>query len=108
MTYHIDRSMTAQVVPFGLPRPVAEALIRRLAEDGNFVPEPEFKEKMLVRDFTMRQVLETLKGGSINQGPWLDECGDWRCRVKRRVAGRLVRVVVAIHAMNFLYLISVH
>jgi hypothetical protein len=56
----------------------------------------------------MRQVIETIKEGAINQGPRLDECGDWRCRVKRRVAGRLVRVVVAIHDMSWLYLVSVH
>ena len=63
---------------------------------------------MRERDFTMRHVLETLREGSINQGPRLDECNDWRCRLKKRVAGRLVRVIVAIHDMNFLYVVSVH
>jgi hypothetical protein len=53
-------------------------------------------------------VLETIKEGSVNQGPRLDECGEWRCRVKRRVAGRLVHVVVAIHDMRFLYLVSIY
>jgi len=100
--------MTAEIVPFGLPRPIAEQTIRRLARVDRFVIEPVFSLKMRERGFTMRQVMETLKEGHINQGPRLDECGDWRCRVKKRIAGRLVRVVVAIHDMNLLYLVSVH
>ena len=100
--------MTAEIVPFRLSRPVAEEIIHRLAAEGQFAIEPACKEKMAQRDYSMRQVLVTLKEGHINQGPRRDDCGDWRCRVKKRVAGRLVRVVVAIHAQNFLYVISVH
>ena len=100
--------MTAVVVSFGLPRPTAEALIHRLAREGKFAREPVMVAKMAERQFSMRQMMETIKHGTINQGPWKDEYGDWRCRVKRRVAGRLVRVVVAIHDMTFLYLISIH
>lgn len=100
--------MTSEVVPFGLPRPVAEATIHRLAREGRFIIEPDCKVKMEVRDFSMRQVLETMKEGSVNQGPTRDEYGDWRCRIRRRVSGRLVRVVVAIHEMREMYVISVH
>lgn len=102
--------MTAEIVPFGLPRPVAEELIHRLARDGAFGMDEslDFTVKMLARGFTMRQVMETIKEGVVNQGPTRDEYGEWRCRVKRRVAGRLVRVVVAISGQRFLTLISVH
>jgi len=100
--------MAAEIVSFGLPRPIAQELIHRLAREGKFTQEPEFIRKMNERGFSMRQVLETLKEGTVNQGPLLDECVDWRCRVKRRVAGRLVRVVVAIHDKSWLYLISIH
>jgi hypothetical protein len=100
--------MSAQVYDMGLPRPFAQALVNRLAKAGQFAVEPECKADMAMRDFTMRQLLETLEEGSINQGPWRDECNDWRCRVRRRVAGRVVRVVVAIHDMSFLYAISIH
>ena len=69
----------------------------------------EFELKMLVRGFDMRQVLETIKEGVVNQGPRLDEYSEWRCRIKRRVAGQLVRVVVAISSdLTFMTLISVH
>lgn len=96
------------VVPFGLPRPVAEELIHRLAKQDAYALEPACIEKMNYRGFDSRLVMETLTTGAINQGPKRDECGDWRVRMKKRVAGRLVRVVVAIHDMRFLYVISVH
>ena len=98
----------SNVIPMELPRPIAQDIIRRLAGEGQLVQEPVFITKLRERDFTMRQVLDTLTGGAVNQGPVRDEYGDWRCRVRRRVSGRLVRVVVAIHDLRLLYLISVH
>ena len=94
-----------KVVHLPLPRPIAEETIHRLATAGEFVIEPVCKVKIHDRNFTMRQVLETMKKGSVNQGPELDEYGEWRCRIHRRVAGRLVRVIVAIHEMRLLYVI---
>lgn len=71
--------------------------------------EGGFTLKMLERGFSMRQAIETIKEGVVNQGPTRDEFGEWRCRVKRRVAGKLVRVAVAISAgLVFLTLLSVH
>lgn len=103
--------MTAQIVPFGLPRPIAEEVIHRLARENKFgmAEKEQFELKMLERGFDMRQVLETIKEGVVNQGPTMDEYGEWRCRVKRRVAGRSVRVAVAITPnITFLTLLSVH
>ena len=102
-----------------LSRPEAEAAIHRLAKENKFLMAgvvetddaiiSEFELKMLVRGFDMRQVLETIKEGIINQGPALDQYSEWRCRVKRRVSGRLVRVVVALSSdLSFMTLISVH
>jgi hypothetical protein len=100
-------SHAANVVPF-LSRPLAEGLIHRLGREDRFVLEPDCIAKMRVRRFDAREVMTTLTQGSINQGPRRDECGDYRCRIRKRVAGRLVRVIVDIHAMNFLYIISVY
>jgi hypothetical protein len=100
--------MDAVIIPFGLPRPVAQELINGLAVKGQFSIEPHAKDGMLRRSITMRQTIMTMQEGTINQGPEMDEYGDWRCRVRKRTAGRLVRVVVAIHDMRFLYVISVH
>lgn len=103
--------MTAEIVSFGLPRPHAEGVIHRLAKQNQFgmSEDSQFELKMLERGFDMRQVLETIKEGVVNQGPTKDDYGEWRCRVKRRVAGRLVRVALAISSdLTFLTLISVH
>ncbi len=100
--------MSAEILPFGLPRPVAQELIRTLWAKGEAVIEPKFKQTMAARDIPMSLVHRVLAEGSINQGPWKDECGDWRCRVKKRVAGKLVRVVVAIHEERILYLVTTY
>lgn len=91
-----------------MPKPFALQLIRRLVAAGEFVLEPKAKMNIRERGFGMRQVLTTLKEGQINQGPNRDECNDWRCRVTKRVAGRIVHVVAAIHDESFVYVISVH
>ena len=100
--------MRGNVVPFGLPRPVAQVLVRKLVAEDKFALEPKAKMNLRERDFSMRQVLIALKEGNINQGPKLDECNDWRCRITKRCAGRLVHVVVAIHDMRFVSVISIH
>jgi hypothetical protein len=100
--------MKAKIIPFGLSRPAAEELIRRLSQADRFTVEPHAREWMLIRDFSDRQMSTAMQEGYVTQGPTLDECHDWRCRVKKRVAGRLVHVVVAIHDMDWLYVISVH
>jgi len=119
--------MTAKIVPFErrrkpptISRPEAEDVIHRLAKDSKYVMAgmfeteqgnlcSDFELKMAERSFTMSQVIATIEEGAINQGPTLDEYGEWRCRVKRRVAGHLVRVVVAISSdLTLLTLISVH
>lgn len=119
--------MTAEIVPFKRKpklrppsRPEAEEAIHRLAKENKFslggvfqTDEGEFTSdfelKMLERGFTMTQVLQTIKEGVVNQGPAPDEYGEWRCRVKRRLAGQLVRVVVAIASdLTSMTLISVH
>src|SRR6185437_11607997 len=78
-TYQSDRRMTngahtlGEIVPFGFPRPMALELIRTLVGKDMFTLEPKAKMNIRERDFTMRQVLETLKEGQINQGPSKDE-----------------------------------
>jgi len=91
-----------------MPKPVALQLIRTLVAAGEFVLEPKAKMNMRERCFGMRQVLVTLKEGQINQGPTRDECNDWRCRLTKRCAGRIVHVVAAIHDESCVYVISVH
>lgn len=101
----------AVILPFGprqLPRPTALAMIQRLFAEDQYVVVPKAIENVSDREFSMTQVMTVLEKGEINEGPWKDEHGNWRCRMKKRCAGRLVRVVVAIEDERFLHVISVH
>lgn len=101
--------MAGNVLPFGLTRAQAETLIRDLASANKFVIEPYFRQRLKERGITMSQVLRALKEGHMDQGPKRDEHGDWRCRVRKRVAGRRVRVVVGISGgLGVLYLITTY
>ncbi len=58
--------------------------------------EPHFRERMLERDIDMRLVLEVLRGGRPVGRPEMDEFGDWRIKMCRKVTGQRVHVVVAV------------
>lgn len=58
------------------------------------------------RNISMSQLMTVLSEGSIVDGPTRDECGDLRCKLKKRAAGRRVYVVVAISAHDMLYVIT--
>ena len=46
----------------------------------------------------MRSVLEVLRGGRPVGAPELDGYGDWRIKMRRKVAGKRFHVVVAVCA----------
>lgn len=54
------------------------------------------KQRMKERDVTSRQILDVLRLGKGIDGPTLDQYGDWRIKLSRYSAGRLVQVVVAV------------
>lgn len=59
---------------------------------------PHFQKRMVDRGIDMRSVLEVLRKGRASGRPNLDEYGDWTITMVRKVAGRRVEVVVAVHA----------
>ena len=99
--------MGASVIPFRGARresPPVEQMVERVqalstADSLNVrMNEPHFKERMMERGIDMRLVLEVLRRGRAVGHPKLDEFGDWRITMRRKVAGRRVHVVVAICA----------
>lgn len=72
--------------------------VRALATDTTnlWFDHPHFQQRLAGRGITMRQVLTVLRQGNAASGPTLDEHGDWRIKLKKRVAGRRVQVVVAV------------
>lgn len=64
--------------------------------------QPHAAQRMAERNINMRQVLETLRKGKASNAPELDQFGDWRIKLTRKVAGRRVQVVVALKANHVL------
>jgi hypothetical protein len=79
--------------------------IRELADSGRLgamrFDEPHFRQQLVERELNMRQVLETVRKGCPVGVPTLDQWEDWRIKLRRRVAGRRVQVVVALKEDHF-------
>lgn len=95
------------IVPFSRARaetPSADELVSRvqslaLADSLNIrMSEPHFKQRMRERGINVRLVMEVLRSGRAVGRPDLDEFGDWRIHMRRKVAGQRVNVVVAVCA----------
>lgn len=83
--------------------PSAEQLaqhVHSLAVDSFNVrmDEQHFKGAMADAGLGMRQILEVLRNGRVSGHPEIDEYGDHRIRMVRRVAGTRIVVVVAVCA----------
>ncbi len=88
----------------GAEAPSADQLVSRvhslaLTDSLNVrMSEPHFRQRMRERGITVRLVMEVLKSGRAVGRPELDEFGDWRIHMRRKVAGQRVNVVVAVCA----------
>ena len=88
----------------GAEAPSADQLVSRvhslaLADSLNVrMSEPHFRQRMRERGIAVRLVMEVLKSGRAVGRPELDEFGDWRIHMRRKVAGQRVNVVVAVCA----------
>jgi hypothetical protein len=96
--------------PSVLPEPL-ETLVKRtheLAEKSENVgwDSPHVKQRMKERNVTIRQVFDVLRHGKGIDGPTLDQYGDWRIKLKRFSAGRVVQVVVVVRK-DFLEIVTV-
>ena len=95
--------MAAKVVPLRpvhpKPAPTLDELVARVHElaknRDNLSWSLHFKQRLAQRGVTIRQVLETLDYGD-GVSARLDSDGDWRVKLRRKVAGRRVQVVVAV------------
>ena len=100
--------MAGVVVPFRARNlaPTRNELVERvqgLATDTRnmHLDHPHLRDRMSERGVSMRQVLEVLRKGIGVDGPTLDEYGDFRIKLRRKVAGRRIQVVVAVKETHF-------
>lgn len=97
-----------KIVPFGMSRDLAVQRIRRLVEAGKYGREPHFKEQMAHRGILMRDVCRVLTAGHMRKDPKLDDYGDWRCVLSKRLGGDRIRVVVALTGDSFVTLVTTY
>lgn len=87
-----------KTVPYSL-----EELVRRaheLAKDSANVywDNPHVQLRIKERNVSTRQIFDVLRNGKGVDGPTLDKYGDWRIKLKRFSAGRLIQVVLVVKA----------
>ena len=91
--------MKEKFTPFPSPPSKGQILrrIRGLARDtGNIHWTMHALDRMNERGITSRQALETIRHGEIVAGPETDEHGESKVTLKRRYAGQVVQMVVAV------------
>jgi hypothetical protein len=94
----------SKVEPFPQPKSPPETLTElekrthELAKDSGNVywDSPHVQLRMKERNVTTRQIFDVLRHGKGIDGPTLDKYGDWRIKLKRYSAGRVVQVVVVV------------
>lgn len=87
----------ADAAPSELSAPQALAMIRKLAADtSNIVVVRHGKERAQQRRITRRQIELCVQKGTIQEGPYLNQHGNWQVNLYRHAAGEEVTCVVAI------------
>jgi hypothetical protein len=98
-----------KVIDFGRGRPhgppTLAVLVERVHElslntENVLWDHPHIRERLALRDKTMREVLEVLRRGKGVKGPDLDKYGDYRVRLAHSAFGRRTQVVVAVQATS--------
>ena len=94
-------------VPFKVGRPQALAMVREIASRKKGVAIVSHARTRLEQcGITRRQVMICLQRGSITEGPFLNNHGNWQVNVSRLAAGEQITCVVAIEWDRRLIVIS--
>jgi len=89
--------MTSDSSPNNLSSPEALQLIRQVAQDSkNIIVSRHALDRQKQRKITMRQIEQCLLRGTIIEGPFVNDKGNWQVSMHRHGAGEKVTCVVAI------------
>lgn len=87
----------AEVVPLTLTAPAALRMIRGLAQESeNVVIVHHARLRGRQRRITRGQIEACVRKGSIQEGPFVNDKGNWQVTLFRHAAGEEVTCVVAI------------
>ncbi len=101
--------MTRENTPRSLSKAKALQVIRDIAEDtGRIFIVPHGTKRQRQRGITRRQIELCLQKGSIVEGPFLNEHGNWQVTMHRYAAGEEIECPVAIEWRHRLIVITVY
>jgi len=97
----------AEIKQFRMSPPAALKMIRQLATDSDrIVVVPHAKKRQIERSITRRQIEVCVRSGYIDEGPSLNEHGNWQVTMRCYSAGEELACVVAIDWPNRLIVIT--
>lgn len=84
-----------------VPPGTLEELVKKAQElakrsENVYWDSPHVQLRIRERKVTSRQIFDVLREGKGIDGPTLDKYGDWRIKMKRFSAGRVVQVVIVV------------
>jgi len=98
----------AEIVPLQLTARQATELIRKLAaETENIVVLNHAQQRQRQRKITRRQIELCLQRGTITEGPFFNQHGNWQMNVFRHAAGEEITCTVAIDWATRLLVVTV-
>lgn len=91
----------ATITPIKMNDNEAREILRRCAaNDSKIFICQHARDRMEERNITRTQILSCLERGTIDESPYRDPRGDWRCSIKHYISGNVVTAAVAIKYKN--------
>ncbi|MGL4635679.1 MAG: DUF4258 domain-containing protein [Beijerinckiaceae bacterium] len=98
----------AEIVPLELTEKRALQIVREIAKDTNNIVIIEHSDKARrKRGFSRRQIELCVQKGTIVEGPFLNQKGNWQVNLFRHAAGEELTCVVAIELPKSLIIVTV-
>lgn len=98
----------AEIVPLALTASAALKMVRQLAADSdNIVIIGHARKRGKQRRINRRQIELCLRKGSICEGPFFNQKGNWQVNMYRHAAGEEMECVVAIDWGRSLIVVTV-
>jgi hypothetical protein len=97
----------AEIIPLRLTPSIAIKMIRQLAVDTNNIVIIEYgKKRMRQRQISRRQVELRVQRGTVCEGPFMNQHGNWQLNLYRHAAGEEITCVIAIDWPNKVLVIN--
>ena len=97
----------AEIIPLKLTPAIAIKMIREIAADSNNIVIISYgKTRMRQRRISRRQVELCVQRGTVAEGPFMNQRGNWQLNLYRHAAGEEITCVIALDWPNRLLVIN--